>query len=528
MIRNLLIIIACLFALPTFADNKTAIAFYKTGESDIAKQLFKKQLNSSATEKAEALYYLGEIAFNAGNTSKALDYYKQGWETSPQYAYNQVGQGKILLKTDTKAAEKAFGTATKINKKDAAVYVAIAAAYAANNMPDDTKESLEDARKFNTNEPAIYLFEGDQLLAQDKPGDAAGKYELALHFNPDCLEAYIKYADVYKGVSPALSIEMLQKALTRDPNYLPAYRSLGDIYSLQGMYVKAIDAYKKYMNGELYTTDNLIHYASALFFNGQYAEAAQIIEQGKAKEPNNFLLKRLSFYNKYETKDYQHGVKESIEFFNAPDAKIIWQDYLYYGRLLGETEQYDQALEALQKALDLCEPNSHPEIYKDIADVSTDKGDYDNAIKAYSKYMEITGTSVETSDFYQLGKYYYTAATKDSIVDTGYLGKADSLFNIVKERVPNSHLGTLWQARTQALMDPETEQGLAKPYYEACIQILEKTPGKYTKDLSECYRYLGYYYYLKEDMDNSKLYWNKILEIDPANQTALEALKNIK
>ena len=127
-----------------------------------------------------------------------------------------------------------------------------------------------------------------------------------------------------------------------------------------------------------------------------------------------------------------------------------------------------------------------------------------------------------------MGKYYYGAAVKDSTLATGYLTKADSLFAIVKERVPSSHLGLLWQARTNSLMDPETEKGQAKPYYESCIPLLEKDKDKYQKELSECYRYLGYYYYLKQDMDSSRTYWNKILDIDPGNKTALEALKNIK
>ena len=70
------------------------------------------------------------------------------------------------------------------------------------------------------------------------------------------------------------------------------------------------------------------------------------------------------------------------------------------------------------------------------------------------------GESAEAADYYQLGKYYYTAASKDSTISKNYLSKADSLFAIVKERVPDSHLGSLWQARTQALSDPETEQGL--------------------------------------------------------------------
>lgn len=211
MTRNIYILIISLLATIAYADNNPGIDFYKAGEPGIAKKLFEEQLNSSPTEKAVALYYLGEIAFDAGQPAEALGYYKQGWETNPEYAFNKVGEGKILLKTDRPAAEKAFDTAIKVNKKNADTYVAIASAYSANGMETEAASSLENARKLNPNVPAIFLYEGDRLLALNKPGDAAGKYEQAIHFDPDCQIAYIRYAEVYQAVTPSLSVEMLRR-----------------------------------------------------------------------------------------------------------------------------------------------------------------------------------------------------------------------------------------------------------------------------------------------------------------------------
>lgn len=528
MTRNIYILIISLLATIAYAGNNPGIDFYKAGEPDIAKKLFLKQLNSSPAEKAVALYYLGEIAFDAGQPAEALNYYKQGWETNPEYAFNKVGEGKILLKTDRTAAEKAFDTAIKVNKKNADTFVVIASAYSTNDMETEAAASLENARELNPNAPSIFLYEGDRLLTQKKPGDAAGKYEQAIYFDPDCRIAYIRYAEVYQAVTPSLSVEILQRVLANHPEYLLAQRTLGNVYSLQGSYAKAIGAYDKYMAGGLYSTDDLVHYASALFFDKQYGKAAEVLAKGKTMDPDNFLLKRLSFYDACETGKYQEGLDEANEFFQTPDGKFIWQDYLYYGRLLNKAKQYDQSLAALQQAQVLSSNNAHPEIYKDIANVCLNSGNDNAAIEAYTQYIEQAGETAEASDFYQLGKYYYGAAVKDSTLATDYLTKADSLFAIVKERVPASHLGVLWQARANSQMDPETEKGLAKPYYESTIPILEKNKDKYLKELSECYRYLGYYYYLKQDMDSSRLYWNKLLEIDPTNKTALEALKNIK
>lgn len=170
MTRNFYIFIICLLANIAYADNNSGIDFYKVGEPDIAQKLFEEQLNSSPAEKAVALYYIGEIAFDTGRPAEALDYYKQGWETNPEYAFNKVGEGKILLKTDRPAAEKAFAAAVKVNKKNAETYVAIASAYSTNGMEAEAATSLENARKLNPNAPAIFLYEGDRFVSTKQAG----------------------------------------------------------------------------------------------------------------------------------------------------------------------------------------------------------------------------------------------------------------------------------------------------------------------------------------------------------------------
>jgi lipoprotein NlpI len=60
------------------------------------------------------------------------------------------------------------------------------------------------------------------------------------------------------------------------------------------------------------------------------------------------------------------------------------------------------------------------------------------------------------------------------------------------------------------------------------LEIVVKDPVKYKKELSEIYSYLGFYYYLKEDKVTSIDYFKKLLEIDPENTKALEALKSLE
>ena len=92
---------------------------------------------------------------------------------------------------------------------------------------------------------------------------------------------------------------------------------------------------------------------------------------------------------------------------------------------------------------------------------------------------------------------------------------------------PNMTLGYLWEARTKSNLDPESEKGLAQPYYSKLIEMAQATPEKNKDDLVEAYSYLGYYHLLKQELVASKSYWKKVLELNPEDVRAKEALKAI-
>ena len=83
------------------------------------------------------------------------------------------------------------------------------------------------------------------------------------------------------------------------------------------------------------------------------------------------------------------------------------------------------------------------------------------------------------------------------------------------------------RARINSNLDPETKEGLAKPFYEAIVNSLANKTDRDKADnarLTEAYRYLGYYYLVKNDKAMADGYWKKVLEIDPENETAKQAL----
>ena len=147
----------------------------------------------------------------------------------------------------------------------------------------------------------------------------------------------------------------------------------------------------------------------------------------------------------------------------------------------------------------------------------------------------MAGDKKTAEALFQLGRLYYGKGTSADTLALSpderlaALQSADSVFVLVAEQVPDSYLGNMWRARTHSAMDPETTDGLAKPYYEKVAEMLSaKNDPKYNSVLVECYSYLGYYYLLKSDYPASETYWNKILAIDPSNATAHKALEGIR
>ncbi len=106
--------------------------------------------------------------------------------------------------------------------------------------------------------------------------------------------------------------------------------------------------------------------------------------------------------------------------------------------------------------------------------------------------------------------------------------EADTAFSVLISKVPELPVGYLWSARVSADFDPESKDGLAKPFYEQFINIAGNESDKFKKDLIEAYSYLGYYYYLQKDNAQSKSYWQQVLSLDPGNVQANDVVKQLK
>ena len=106
-----------------------------------------------------------------------------------------------------------------------------------------------------------------------------------------------------------------------------------------------------------------------------------------------------------------------------------------------------------------------------------------------------------------------------------YLNKADTLCGSFLAEQAGSMQGLQMRARIKAALDPEFELGIAKPFYEKVIEKAQTDSVKYSTALVESYDYMGWYYYFTDqNYLISKMYYNRILAIDPKNAKAKNAL----
>ena len=537
--------------LTAFAASYTdGIEYFKAGQPIRARILLERTLNDPGTNKAESYYYLGEIAFGNKDYAAAEEYYKKGLAADPLYAYNLIGQGKLALNANPnkeqaeKEAEEYFKEALKgKNKKDAGLNLAIAKAYYETATPG-YEEYMKKAYKADKKYPDYFIFEGDVLVNQQQYGDACGRYENAIYFDPNCIEAYVKYSHIYFSINPTLAIQKLEELQSIAPNSAIAQREMAEAYYKNSQYTKAAEAYEKYMQNPNHFQTDRPRLATLLFYGKRYDESLELAKDILSRDPQNFVIRRIVMYDNYELGNMDDAEQAAVEFLGMDPGEntFMARDYLTYGDILMKQKKYADAVVQYEKAYEL--DNTRTDILKILSDAYERNKNYVKAIDVYEKYMAAdTVNNQRVMDFYMLGQICYSAgqSVQDSVpLMNMYLLKADSMFQVVVERSPTDYRGYLWRSRAAAVRDPELKEGLAKPLYEETLTILDQDPANKEKAATkrvyiEAYKYLGYYNYLQttnpakknEAIAATKDYWNKMLELEPSNTEIIEALKTL-
>lgn len=547
------ILTLCLAGASLTAFGQTHIdgeEYYKADQLENAKDLLKRSLNNSQTDKAVSDYYLGMIAVDQNSNAEAAKYFADGMAANPLYPYNYVGQGLLqLIAGDAKGAEALFKIADKNSKKDASLQIAIARAYDRVDPAKYAKQiakQVEKARRFNMENPDIYLFEGDQFREEKNWGKAASMYEMATTYDPKATAAYVKYANLYTMVNPDFAIKMLGNLLSINPNSALGQRELANAYYNKKEYAKAAAEYGKYVQNPSHFKTDENRYAFLLFYGQDYKKGYDYATKLLKEDPNNFTAQRYQFMNAAQLPELKEQLLPMAEKLFAsykanPANKFAPIDFNLISTEFISAGRPDDAIMVLQEGIK--EIPDFADFRKSLAMAYIDQNNLSKAADTYTDYMNHIEPGY--NDFIQQATFDFYAG----IENKADASKASKYFNDAKANadkaaaiLPDNYMPAkiYGDIAKQTASSSAASESAAVADYEKASDLLEAmiaknvaegkaVPNRYKSDAKDINVYLGNYYYEKARNDEkAKLYYNRAIAADPSNEQLRSFVSKIK
>lgn len=473
---------------------------------------------------ASVLYYLGYAQIKRGELDKALASFEKGIQVDPKEQLNYAGKGYVrILQNNLTEAKTIFDKVLADTKsKNAAVLNSVAEAYLSTKKNVDVAMPLlVKSKSINSKDPETLILLGDAYLQQgngSQGGPAVSSYESAATLDPKNAKPHHKVGIVYaRSKNIQAATDAYNQAIKVDPEFAPAYKELGEIYYVAKKGAEAAQAQEKYLALTENPTPGRVQLAFYYFMAKDYVKANSIFKQIIDTPEIPVVAYRFYAQSLMEVKDLEQSRTYFEKYFEkVKKEEISAGDYVYYGNALLQLKQDSLAVQSFDNSLAIDSTNI--EIRQLHAETLYAKKRYAEAIKSYNKLVALRKTP-SSLDQFNLGRSYYY---NEQMVE------ADTAFNRLIKLQPTRTVGYLWVARVRANKDPESTQGLAKPYFDKVIEIGSVEPEKNKKDLIDAYSYMGYYYYLQKDNAKSKSYWEKVLALNPADKRAQEAIEILK
>ena len=460
---------------------KDGIEYYKAGQHDNARTILERTINDPATDRSLANYYLGQVALVQGDKAQARTYFDAGLAADAECPFNYVGLGALALQEgNDEAAKEQFKQAQKFGKKNAEVSVSIARAYY-NADPvkydRDITKALEKARKDSKNaDPSIYVLEGDMLAAAENFGDAAARYEMAITYDPNNPEGYVKFANAYFNVNKDFGINKLQEFLNAHPESAMAQRELAEKLFLADRWKAASELYGKYIQNPNHFPEDKARYAVLLYWGEDYPASLAIADEILASDPSNFLMQRVRFLDQTAMGQFQAAVENAEKFFASnPEANFTIKDYTTYADALSGIGQ--DSLAVVQYELAASKYPENGDLLKNLSTVYSRNRQYDKSAEAYDAYLKLQENPSLTDLYGMSGRYLNAAVYADSIRAKELAGRGIEYVNQVIDRAADvSPMMYQRLARLYVAANGKRPDADAIAAYDKMLQLLDQNP----------------------------------------------------
>jgi len=588
------LLIAFLFSMLCVSVNAQtlaeAITFQKNEQYDEAEKLFQQLIKAEPGnsklffhygENALLNYFADTISNSLSATAKeAADLFNKGVAANGTDPLNFVGLAKVAfyqgdntkadeMRAKAKSLLPPYKKVTKIENPQAYAYTLgkLAESYIRFEQVDTSKALplIREALTIDSKNSEVYIIAGDIFILKNDGSKAIKNYNLAQDWDLKSPTANMKIGSIYvRGRNLMAAIPYYQQAIDLNKDYAPAYRELGQLYSMAGRFADSKDKFKIYLELTKGNIPAKIRYVNALFYAKEYNEVIKNVEEIFAVDDSRAYMNRIAGYSSYEKGNFDAAQKYMEKLFAAlPSDRLIKKDYIYYSRilvkknqnyakLLGTSDSDNAALAQLQEKVASAKS---PEKEKLMAEAEAQKAKIEKfktqasvienelgkAFDSYEKAITFDGEDANLinekamfqfanrrykdagdtwsrllskgkdseNDFLQIGRAYYQAKEFD---------KADEIFNKMVAKYPGNLQGYLMMANSASSKDPDSELGLAKPKFLKVLEIASKDSVKNAQEMFDAMRYLGYNALQAKKYDECGDYYNRMLNLAPANK----------
>ncbi len=404
-------------------------------------------------------------------------------------------------------------------KKNAEALVALGNAYLTAKDFIKANEYADKAIGVNAKYGNAYILKGDIQAIQDEGGEAANWYMQAMTLDPQNAQGYIRYANVYRKVDPSETERTLQKLRQVLPDY-PIEAEAGHSYYTMGNYEKAMEHFLK-EDPERLPNDLLAEYCITAINTNKHAEGLHAAEVGLRKNPDNMSFVRLALINAINSKQHDKALSFANMLMQNPVEKTS-SDYTYYGRALAANEQHQEAISQFEKSLAMDADNHQP--LRFISESYTALGNEDKGVEYMQQYLS-KETSARPSDYNRLADIYLQKVKKGEDKEAN-LQKAFGVYDTMAQKFPTLSTYCVLLQGNAAFQNEFDTEALAK--YAQIISILEPKGSSVTEDeqsyLRQAYRNTALIHWTKDDLESAKPYFEKVIQIDPNDKYARQAL----
>lgn len=452
----------------------------------------------------------------------------------------------------------------KLLKKDKSALVAIGYKFLDNNLFGNAIGLAKKVYEMDaTFLPAIYL-EGDAYFKMGNSnayGLAATKYEEAKQIDGASLDPYLKLVGVYRYINPDYAIELMQEIKekkTEDPKINQVlgtlYYQLADTVNARTYYNKY---FEKYPDGQGDVTVQR-EYVIILFMAKDYAGALEQSKKFQATNAKDPVLNRVNFFSNYEVQSafennvenqYAEGFDDKLKVYaeatkaaydkfygQYPDSIYQEMDYRYQAMYLSNLKDYQGAIKAYKNAAKVAPEDAATQF--NLSKTYEKTKEYNEAIAAYKKYMELIDKKEDTNELFKLARVYYNAANAsqaDSLARVKFIKEGDELYakvdaDMVKSGEP-SYQAIFWRSRINQLYDRKHPNEIAAGHMKEALKRLEDpkfASEDYNAHRAQGYSYLAWLAMEKDDNAGAKEYAQKALKYEEDNALASNVKKYLE